>query len=370
MRSFKTITNNNKMCICKITSKCVDANGTISYFASMSNGNTCIILEARAYTPENYTGFVYRIYDDNQALDVGDIVRFEETGHGTVIYENKSFSNAIFLTEKCNCRCIMCPQPPKSIDNFDHINLSRNTLSLLDSETEVIGITGGEPTMVWEDLMEVLTICRTKLPKTSIQLLTNARVLKDFGKTQELSIAGGKNLIVCIPVYADVYSIHDKIVSVKGAFWETINGIYNLERLNIKIELRTVISKLNYSRLTNWSEFIYRNLPFVSHIALMGLEPTGLALKNIDEVWIDPLEYMPMLEEATKLLYQRNMNVSIYNHQLCTLPKKLWGFSKKSISEWKNIYLIECIACNKKNECGGFFKSSEKIRGRNISPFI
>ena len=64
------------------------------------------------------------------------------------------------------------------------------------------------------------------------------------------------------------------------------------------------------------------------------------------------------------------MNVSIYNHQLCTLPKKLWKFSEKSISAWKNEYLSECNQCSKQQQCGGFFSSSLKKHSKHITPII
>ena len=49
------------------------------------------------------------------------------------------------------------------------------------------------------------------------------------------------------------------------------------------------------------------------------------------------------------------MNVSIYNHQPCVLDKRLWPFARKSISDWKNEYMPECMGCREKDNCGGFF---------------
>jgi hypothetical protein len=52
------------------------------------------------------------------------------------------------------------------------------------------------------------------------------------------------------------------------------------------------------------------------------------------------------------------MNISIFNHQLCTLPKSVWHLSVKSISDWKNNYEPECDGCSVKDRCGGFFTTS------------
>ena len=74
------------------------------------------------------------------------------------------------------------------------------------------------------------------------------------------------------------------------------------------------------------------------------------------------------LNEAVEFLALRQMNVSVYNHQLCVIPKTLWPYSRKSISTWKNIYLTECEQCQKKEFCGGFFESSTEIHSKYIQP--
>ena len=63
----------------------------------------------------------------------------------------------------------------------------------------------------------------------------------------------------------------------------------------------------------------------------------------------------------------RGMNVSIYNHQLCLLRRPLWRFARKSISDFKNIYLETCQECAVLEECGGLFKSSEQIHSHAYS---
>jgi hypothetical protein len=75
----------------------------------------------------------------------------------------------------------------------------------------------------------------------------------------------------------------------------------------------------------------------------MGMETTGLVFKNLKTLWVDPIEYMTELKIAVMYLPRRDINVSIYNLQLCILPQELWRFSKKSISDWKNIILDECL---------------------------
>src|ERR1700732_4542913 len=105
------------------------------------------------------------------------------------------------------------------------------------------------------------------------------------------------------------------------------------------------------------------------HIALMGLENIGYAPRNMDSLWIDPHDYQEQLEAAVEILSTRGMNVSIYNHQLWVLKRSLWKFARKSISDWKNIYLDACQSCGVKDDCGGFFTWATKRHSSHIHPF-
>src|SRR5262249_35010842 len=115
-----------------------------------------------------------------------------------------------------------------------------------------------------------------------------------------------------------------------------------------------------------FARFIARNLPFVDHVALMGLEMMGFVRMNLDALWVDPADYQAALKRAVVHLHEHAMSVSIYNHQLCVLDRDLWPFARKSISDWKNEYLEECTGCAAQEQCGGFFASSSLRRSARI----
>jgi MoaA/NifB/PqqE/SkfB family radical SAM enzyme len=81
---------------------------------------------------------------------------------------------------------------------------------------------------------------------------------------------------------------HDYVVQSVNAFNETVRGILNLKSLDRRVEIRVVIHKQTIDRLVRLCEFIARNLLFVDHVALMGLEITGFTRANLDDLWIDP----------------------------------------------------------------------------------
>jgi MoaA/NifB/PqqE/SkfB family radical SAM enzyme len=56
-------------------------------------------------------------------------------------------------------------------------------------------------------------------------------------------------MMVGIPIYSDVSTIHDYVVQSDGAFDETIQGILNLKRYGQKVEIRIVVHRQIYARL-------------------------------------------------------------------------------------------------------------------------
>ena len=296
----------------------------------------------------------------------GDIISLTGDGYMNIIYYKNSDHNVILATERCNASCIMCPQPKVS-DEEDRMGLNLKLISLYDKDTKSITITGGEPTILGDNLLILLNELKRKNINTTVFLLTNGVKLADINYVEKIAKIRHPNFFVDVPLYSDIDSIHNFITGSNG-FYKTIKGLYNLALYEQRIGLRVVISKYNYERLYNIAEFIYHNFPFVIHVAFMQMEIMGLAKENIDNLWVDPYDYQFEIEKAVEYLFFRDINVSIYNSTLCLLPKNIWKFTKKSISSWKNIYLDECNGCEVKDQCGGFFDSSIDKKSNYIIP--
>src|SRR5207237_512501 len=163
-------------------------------------------------------------------------------------------------------------------------------------------------------------------------VLSNGRLFYYGSFAKQLAGLRHPDLMIGIPLYADNDVEHDHVVQARGAFDETMIGLQNLGRYGVPVEVRVVIRQYTYKRLPELAEFIYRNVTFASHVALMGLELMGFAIPNLESLWIDPWDYREELEAAALFLARRGMRVSIYNHQLCTVPESLWPFCRRSIS--------------------------------------
>ncbi len=301
-------------------------------------------------------------------LSDGDIIALEPSkGALRVLYRRNSPSNSLLVTERCNHYCLMCSQPPKDIDDgyiFDELELA---IPLISKETAEIGVTGGEPTIGGDRFLGLLRTLKKHLPQTAVHVLSNGRRFVDPHFAAAYTDIAHPDLVVGIPIYADVASLHDYIVQADGAFDETVRGILNLKAGGARVEVRIVIIKQNVERLVQLAYFLARNLTFVDHIALMGLEVTGFARANLDSIWIDPIDYWRELTEAALWLEASGMRVSIYNHQLCTIDQRVWHVARKSISDWKNAYIPECSRCAVRDRCGGFFATGTTRHSRRIS---
>lgn len=297
----------------------------------------------------------------------GDVVLINKSGEIIFLYEIKSLHNAIFATERCNHRCIMCPQPPV-VEEDDKTPLNLRLISLMDKSTREVGITGGEPTLIGNKLFDLIKQIRKFLPNASISLLSNGVKFADKSFAFDLFKCRCRDLQVDIPIFSDIASEHNRIVGAR-TFYKTIQGIYNLALLRIKIGLRIVIHKQTYKRLPQLADFIYHNFPFVTQVAFIQMETTGCAFDNIEELWIDPHDYNEQLKEAVLLLDSRGIKSLIYNAQLCVLPEEIRRFAVNSISDWKDTYLSLCDECKLKGKCGGLFASNQIMHSKYIIPF-
>ena len=275
------------------------------------------------------------------------------------LLNSKSNDNTIFCTSMCNNRCIMCCQPPHTHNDIEELywdNIER--INNAPSDLPLLCLTGGEPTLLGDKLISLISCIREKLPQTEILLLTNARLFSDEEFAANVATAGEGHLFVGTELHSDFANDHDYIAGKENAYQETVIGMYNLAAHDIEIELRVIICKENFTRLNHIAQFIHKNLPFVGKIAFMGMECVGYAYDNYESVWVDPIDYSDVLEDAVRYLSEWRYNVNIYNIPLCLLPEGIRQFSRQSISDWKNEYSDLCDNCLKKRDCCGLFSTS------------
>ncbi|MEG1479907.1 MAG: radical SAM protein, partial [Kiritimatiellia bacterium] len=259
----------------------------------------------------------------------------------------------------CNLRCRMCPQPPESDNEVYHKDNLRTLELLTVKELHLIGITGGEPFLFPDRVIEYFKIINRKFPTAEVEILTNATLLEKFEVAKKVALEAPLKTTFCVSLHADTARCYEYINQRTGSFEKTIRGIESLAKLHQSIEIRPVITAANAAFLEDIARFIYRNFPYVTHVAFMGQEIVGDAVLNLKDIWVEPIHYVSNLCRATTLLSDSGLFVSIYNLPLCLLPESHHKFAARSISDWKQEYSETCSICKKKDQCCGFFTTSE-----------
>jgi His-Xaa-Ser system radical SAM maturase HxsC len=300
-------------------------------------------------------------------LSDGDVLGMDATtGKFRVLYRRASAHNSFLVTERCNHYCLMCSQPPRDVGDQWILGEIGAALPLIDKSTMSLGFTGGEPLLDWRPFIGVLAQCRDELPSTAIHVLSNGRAFAHNEIVDAWTAIKHPNLTVGIPIYSAVDRVHDYVVQAVGALDETLLGILKLKDRGNRVEVRVVLHAITVKRLAETGRWIARNLPFVDHVALMGLENTGFAVANDRLLWVDPVDYRDELANAVVALASAGVRVSIYNLPLCLISKSARPYAVSSISDWKQGYVEECDRCEEKPNCCGFFTSGRPRQSRSI----
>jgi His-Xaa-Ser system radical SAM maturase HxsC len=312
---------------------------------------------------------VIRLGGEFDYLARGDVIGVDTNSRRLrTLYRRVSRHNSFLVTERCNHYCLMCSQPPKDVDDSWILRRLAKMLPLVSPETRSIGFTGGEPLLNWRPFIDLLATARDQLPATAVHVLTNGRGFADPEIVRAWAGVGHPDLMAGIPIYSAIDHVHDYVVQARGAFDETVLGILRLREARQRIEIRVVLHKVTAPRIAETARWLARNLPFVNHVALMGLENTGFAIANHEELWIDPIDYREELALAVDVLDAARVPVSVYNLPFCVLERSTWSFARQSISDWKNAYLPQCDDCQAKDACAGFFSSGRPRNSRTIAP--
>jgi His-Xaa-Ser system radical SAM maturase HxsC len=336
---------------------------------SETNGRA-VLTSAKEIITTSDLAVVFNV-DDFSHLEENDIVAVGTDGNINTLYRINASTNTILATERCNSNCLMCSQPPRDKNDIEVLSqINKELIPLVPKDCVELGISGGEPTLLGEHFFEILELIEKELPKTEVHVLTNGRSFAFDKLSNRFGNINHRNIMLGIPLYSDDYLTHDYIVQAENAFYQTVMGIQNLARYNARIEIRIVLHKLTIPRLFKLSQYIYKNFPYVEHVAFMGLEFIGYTPHNIDKLWIDPYDYQEELKKSILFLDGQGMRVSIYNTALCLLPVELWQFARKSISDWKNDFMPECKKCSVSSQCGGFFSWNLKKPSQHISPIL
>ena len=275
--------------------------------------------------------------------------------------EEKAESSAlVYVTNQCNSNCIMCPDSVKLRTRPNEVTMENllEQIGEINPEAEHVDITGGEPTLLKEQLPELIEAVFRQAPDAEVLMLSNGRSFAAGGYTERFSAFAHRRLKIEIPIHGECAELHDRIAGCPESFVQTRAGIHHLLEAGVEVGIRIVVSRLNYSRLNELIRFISREFPEIKYVNLMGMEVLGNAWKNREQVWIEFDEVKDSLQQAVEQCFACGIIPSLYNYPLCLFDRKYWYCYRNSISDYKIRYFEECEKCTEKSRCGGFFAST------------
>ena len=275
--------------------------------------------------------------------------------------EEKAESSAlVYVTNQCNSNCIMCPDSVKLRTRPNEVTMENllEQIGEINPEAEHVDITGGEPTLLKEQLPELIEAVFRQAPDAEVLMLSNGRSFAVGGYTERFSAFAHRRLKIEIPIHGDCAELHDRIAGCPESFVQTRAGIHHLLEAGVEVGIRIVVSRMNYSRLNELIWFISREFPEIKYVNLMGMEVLGNAWKNREQVWIEFDEVKDSLQQAVEQCFVCGIIPSLYNYPLCLFDRKYWYCYRNSISDYKIRYFEECEKCTEKSRCGGFFAST------------
>ena len=275
--------------------------------------------------------------------------------------EEKAESSAlVYVTNQCNSNCIMCPDSVKLRTRPNEVTMENllEQIGEINPEAEHVDITGGEPTLLKEQLPELIEAVFRQAPDAEVLMLSNGRSFAAGGYTERFSAFAHRRLKIEIPIHGDCAELHDRIAGCPESFVQTRAGIHHLLEAGVEVGIRIVVSRMNYSRLNELIRFISREFSEIKYVNLMGMEVLGNAWKNREQVWIEFDEVKDSLQQAVEQCFACGIIPSLYNYPLCLFDRKYWYCYRNSISDYKIRYFEECEKCTEKSRCGGFFAST------------
>lgn len=285
----------------------------------------------------------------------------------------------------CNNNCIVCSVKEKAQSTRDKTTGEiLRELKIMKNRFSEVEFTGGEPT-IRKDIVSLIKTAK-KHGYNPVSLSTNGRLFSYSKFCEELVEAGlGR---VTFSLLGPNKKIHNAISRTPGSFENIVEGIKNISKYpEVRVNVSTVISRLNYKSLNKLGEFILTL--GVKNWYILDLIPDSNAKKYYDKLVVK-LEILE--KELGKLggLSAKFNEFGFFDFPFCNFGQKMrdkkniifinakqrtdfvdqLGYNAKRISQkngiFKDAYKINvkiCQKCKFQMECGGIWVDYLKLYG-------
>jgi heme b synthase len=212
------------------------------------------------------------------------------------------------LTRGCNLRCVHCRASATELSSPDDLSYE-DSVKVIDQLTAfapfILVLSGGEP-LFRGDLFRLAR--RATEGGIRVALGTNGTLITP-DVARQISEAGIRR--VAISLDGPDPATHDSFRGIPGAFDKAIEGLENLKRVGMSVQINTTVAKHNAAKLPETLELALRLGADAFHLFL--LVPVGCGIQIADKQMVESEQY----EEILNWLYDRTLENRIELKATC-----------------------------------------------------
>ena len=155
-------------------------------------------------------------------------------------------SAGVYISDKCNCRCIMCNLWKDNSNKIYPWELQKKAIDLLSNNgCYYYSISGGEPTLV-NDLTKRLTYAASKIPY--VHVVTNGLNMTNE-LAAELSKTGIKEISVSMDGMEDIHNLFRGREDAFKKAWNALDILKEKMPQNTQIVVNSILTRYNLDSL-------------------------------------------------------------------------------------------------------------------------
>ncbi|MHB1697626.1 MAG: radical SAM protein [bacterium] len=220
--------------------------------------------------------------------------------HGTAPKKNELRLVFWELTARCNLKCIHC-RAEAQMEKQENELSTEKCFNVIDElckfSSPILILTGGEP-LYRDDIFEIAGYATKK--GLRVALATNG-TLVDEKVAKQIKESGIKR--VSISLDGANPETHDSFRMIPGSFESAFNGIKNLQKEGIEVQINTTIAKHNEDEVRDVLDLALKNNIKALHIFM--LVPVGCGVQIADSQMLDKQKY----EDILSWFYDKTMEL-------------------------------------------------------------
>ncbi len=291
----------------------------------------------------------------------------------------------IQLNRICNQNCLFCSNPDTGA-TLSFEDFKEKVDDFIKRDYEGVILTGGEPTLI-DYLPQAIEYCDKK--NINCRLITNGQVTSDYNYLANLVNKGLQ--LMHVSLYSYKPKIQNYLSQNKNSFSNIIKTLKNARRLNLALNINTVINKYNANHLDKNVYYIIKRFPEINHFVFNNLDPyMNRASKNIYTI-PKLIDFKISLNKAMNLLDNNKKTFRVERVPLCFMgdfPETSTETRKIIKDEERIVYFLDekglvrqtkkyfyhkkgeiCKVCSLVSICAGLYALGEYFDEKELIAF-